>query len=79
MYLQPSDVGADDKFIDMGLDSILGVEWVSIIEKQYGIPLSATKVYDYSTIHKLAQFLAIELTKKEEGLTNRTLQILRDQ
>ena len=37
LYLQPSDVGVDDKFIDMGLDSILGVEWVSSIEKQYGV------------------------------------------
>lgn len=51
----------DDKFIDLGLDSIIGVEWVQAINKQYGTAIAASKVYDYPSIREFAGFLEKEL------------------
>ncbi len=57
LYMDMADVDIHTSFVDMGLDSIIGVEWISTINKQYGLSISATKVYDYTTIKALAGFL----------------------
>ncbi|MBP2633741.1 MAG: bacillaene synthesis, partial [Firmicutes bacterium] len=36
LYMERNEVDIDKKFIDLGLDSIIGVEWVKVINKQYG-------------------------------------------
>ncbi|MEM1168906.1 MAG: beta-ketoacyl synthase N-terminal-like domain-containing protein, partial [Cyanobacteria bacterium P01_H01_bin.35] len=36
MYLEPSEIIENKKFIDLGLDSIVGVEWIDSINKHYG-------------------------------------------
>ncbi len=61
LYLQPSEIDAGKSFIDLGLDSIVGVEWVKVINKELGLEVPSTKIYDYSTINALASFLAKEL------------------
>ena len=58
LYMQESDIQVDKPFIELGLDSIVGVEWVNDINKKYGIKLPATRLYDYPTIAALAAFLA---------------------
>ncbi|NJM14473.1 MAG: acyl carrier protein [Bacteroidales bacterium] len=63
LYLQPSEIDADKSFVDLGLDSIIGVEWIKVINKTYGLDISATKVYDYSTIRTLATFVNKEIEK----------------
>jgi len=71
LYMKPSDVDADKQFIDMGMDSIIGVEWTKSINKKYGITISATRVYDYPNIRELAVFLEKELNKQgKQSLTN---------
>ncbi|TQV86001.1 SDR family NAD(P)-dependent oxidoreductase [Aliikangiella coralliicola] len=64
LYMNISEIDTDKSFVDLGLDSIVGVEWVKAINKQYGLEISATRVYDYSNIQELASFLAKELEKK---------------
>jgi acyl transferase domain-containing protein len=68
LYMMRSDVDVDKKFIDMGLDSITGVEWVQAINKQYGTSIPATKFYDYPSIGEFAGFLEKELNKQGGGL-----------
>ncbi|NQZ10676.1 MAG: polyketide synthase dehydratase domain-containing protein, partial [Algicola sp.] len=58
LYLKVTDVKVDQPFIDLGLDSIVGVEWVRDINQTYGTNITATKVYDYSTVKLLAEFLS---------------------
>jgi acyl transferase domain-containing protein/enoyl-CoA hydratase/carnithine racemase/acyl carrier protein len=58
LYMDASDIQVDKPFIELGLDSIVGVEWVNDINKTYGIKLAATRLYDYPTIAALAAFLA---------------------
>nr|WP_226001950.1 SDR family NAD(P)-dependent oxidoreductase [Paenibacillus sp. BJ-4] len=63
LSMNEKDVGRDDKFIDMGLDSIIGVEWVQAVNKRFGTAISATRVYDYPNIKEFSKFLAKELSK----------------
>ncbi|BBB93406.1 MAG TPA: beta-ketoacyl synthase N-terminal-like domain-containing protein [Methylomusa anaerophila] len=66
--LKPSDVDIDAKFIDIGLDSIVGVEWIQEINTRFGTSIIATKVYDYPTVREFAGFLEKELNKAGQRL-----------
>ena len=63
LYLDEAAIDYDQSFVDLGLDSIVGVEWVKTINKAYGLEISATRVYDYSTLRALARFVHEELAK----------------
>jgi acyl transferase domain-containing protein/acyl carrier protein len=67
LYMDSSQVDKDKKFVEMGLDSIVGVEWIRDINKKYGTSIAATKVYDYPTIREFAEFLQRELDGQERG------------
>ncbi len=69
LYMEQSDVDVEKPFIDLGLDSIVGVEWIRALSNQYGIAIPATRVYDYPTIREFAGFLAKEV-KKHEFVSN---------
>ena len=71
LYMDQSDVDINKKFIDIGLDSILGVEWIRAINKKYGTALQATKSYDYPTVREFANYLSQELKKsRSDGSSN---------
>jgi polyketide synthase PksN len=63
LLIDDKAIDIDKKFVDMGLDSIVGVEWVQTINKQYGLSISATKLYDYPTIREMASFVESETSK----------------
>ena len=64
LYLEPNEIDAEKSFIDLGLDSIVGVEWIKTVNKEFNLELSSTKVYDYSTVKQLTGFLVKELADK---------------
>jgi acyl transferase domain-containing protein/D-arabinose 1-dehydrogenase-like Zn-dependent alcohol dehydrogenase/acyl carrier protein len=64
LYLSREEVDIDAKFVDMGLDSIIGVEWIKEINKRYHTSLPATRVYDYPSIREFVEFLNKELSEK---------------
>nr|BAP05595.1 CalG [uncultured Candidatus Entotheonella sp.] len=57
LFMQPGEVDIDTPFIAMGLDSIIGVEWMQSINERYGLELQATRIYDFPTICEFAAFL----------------------
>ncbi|ELR72062.1 Malonyl CoA-acyl carrier protein transacylase [Fulvivirga imtechensis AK7] len=61
LYLDSSEIDISKPFVDLGLDSIVGVEWMKVVNKRLGLDVSATRVYDYSTIQALGAFLHKEL------------------
>jgi amino acid adenylation domain-containing protein len=73
LYMERSEVDIDKKFIDLGLDSIIGVEWVKVVNKQYGTVIPATKVYDYPSIREFAEFIETELSKQGEQMLSDSL------
>ncbi|GFE86014.1 SDR family NAD(P)-dependent oxidoreductase [Steroidobacter agaridevorans] len=64
LYMDVADIDSEKSFVDLGLDSIVGVEWVKVINKHYGLSLAATRVYDYPNIKELASFVAKELAQQ---------------
>ncbi|MBL6449564.1 SDR family NAD(P)-dependent oxidoreductase [Fulvivirga sp. 29W222] len=61
LHMQEDEIDEDSQFVDLGLDSIIGVTFIRRISDKYNIPLQATIVYSYSTIAKLSEHV------KEEG------------
>ncbi|MBW8851154.1 MAG: SDR family NAD(P)-dependent oxidoreductase [Xanthomonadales bacterium] len=57
LFMAPSDLDVERSFTDLGLDSIIGVEWMKQVNRQYGTALSATRVYDYPSVRALAAYL----------------------
>ncbi|UJF34777.1 SDR family NAD(P)-dependent oxidoreductase [Paenibacillus hexagrammi] len=60
-------VDKDKSFMDIGLDSITGVEWIQAINKRYGLSIPATKVYDYPNLREFMKFLQKEMDKKDSA------------
>ena len=65
--MKPSDVDVNKSFTELGLDSIVGVEWVKSINKQYGTALSATRVYDHPSVKELASHLVTQMPATERA------------
>ncbi|HEX2099465.1 MAG TPA: phosphopantetheine-binding protein, partial [Candidatus Synoicihabitans sp.] len=61
LYLDEANIDDDRPFVDLGLDSIVGVEWVRNINKSLGLEIGATRVYDYSNLAALGAFLESQL------------------
>ncbi len=57
LFIEGETVDLDQNFYDIGLDSILGVEWMRLINKTQGLSLEATTLYDYPTIRELARYI----------------------
>ncbi|MDF2859001.1 MAG: hypothetical protein K0Q87_4852, partial [Neobacillus sp.] len=58
LYIEENAVKVDICFTDLGLDSILLIEFVKKINKEFKIDLKSVKIYDYSCINTLADYLA---------------------
>jgi acyl carrier protein len=65
LRMKPDDVDVDIEFVDMGLDSVTGVEWIQAINKQYGTSIQSTRIYDYPSINKMANYLVKELPEQK--------------
>ncbi|MET8560107.1 SDR family NAD(P)-dependent oxidoreductase [Streptomyces flaveolus] len=57
LFLSESEVDPRRNFVELGLDSIIGVEWVKSINKAYGTSLTATRLYDYPSVMELAAYV----------------------
>ena len=58
LYLEPEAIDRESSFTEIGLDSILVVEYAGMLEVQLGVRLPANEVYDLRTPRNLAQRLA---------------------
>jgi acyl transferase domain-containing protein/NAD(P)-dependent dehydrogenase (short-subunit alcohol dehydrogenase family)/acyl carrier protein len=58
LYADEQDLDADVPFSELGLDSIIGIEWVRSINQVYTLSVPATKLYEYPTLRLLAGYVA---------------------
>ena len=65
LFLKENEIDQNQSFVELGLDSVLAVEWVQSIKKRYGVKLPATKVYDYPNVLALSAYL--EKILKSQG------------
>ena len=61
LYADISEIEEDKKFVDLGLDSIVGVEWITSINATYNLNMKATKLYDYPTLLDLVQYISSQI------------------
>ncbi|MCX6048171.1 MAG: beta-ketoacyl synthase N-terminal-like domain-containing protein, partial [Chloroflexi bacterium] len=57
LYLDVTEVGDTKKFVDLGLDSVTGVEWVRKINETYALNLAVTDIYDHPTLKALVTYI----------------------
>ncbi len=58
LRLEDEDIDETRRFLDLGLDSILGVELIKKLNETFQINLKATVLYDYSTVKEMSRHLA---------------------
>jgi amino acid adenylation domain-containing protein len=58
--LDLEQIGIDDNFFELGGTSLLGAQVLEQIEQQMGVVVRAVKLYQYPTVHALAQYLTQE-------------------
>jgi polyketide synthase PksJ len=54
LYLEVARIELDRPYVEMGLDSIVGVEWTHAVNAALGTSLSVATIYDYPTIRAMA-------------------------
>jgi acyl transferase domain-containing protein/acyl carrier protein len=58
LYTETAKLDEAKPFVDLGLDSILGVEYVKKLKDELKVNLKTTQLYDYSTLTALGAYLA---------------------
>jgi amino acid adenylation domain-containing protein len=75
LYLERAAIDVTKSFVELGMDSIIGVEWVRTINQRYGLSISATKLYDYPTIAQLAAYILSQLAEYREDIDQTALHV----
>ncbi|MGD9364366.1 MAG: SDR family NAD(P)-dependent oxidoreductase [Desulfobacteraceae bacterium] len=70
LHMEKDEIEREIKFIDLGIDSIAGVEAVREINSLYGLNLDAVDLYDYPTIDTLGEYVmgCIEAIGKHDAM-----------
>ncbi|MBB1242379.1 KR domain-containing protein [Streptomyces durbertensis] len=58
LYLEPDELDMEATFLTLGVDSILGVEFVAAVNKVYPVDVKATALYDHPTPMAFARHVA---------------------
>jgi PfaD family protein len=57
LCMEPEEIRPNTPFVNMGLDSVVGVEWVQQINQKWGLDITAASVYDQPTLRQFAEFI----------------------
>lgn len=69
LQMSEQDIGKDTLFINLGVDSIVGVSWVRKVNVKYQISIEGSKIYSYPTLSEFSQYVQ-EVLEREENLLN---------
>ncbi|MGI5372898.1 amino acid adenylation domain-containing protein [Streptomyces sp. CA-251387] len=58
LHRAPEDIGDDEQFLGLGLDSLTAVDLARRLETELGLPLPATLLFEYRTIGELTGHLS---------------------
>lgn len=67
MMMSSDEVNVNISFSDIGLDSVIGVEWIKTLNELFGLDLKASCIYDHPTIHQLSEHIATNIQTPEKG------------
>ncbi|WP_410586747.1 acyl carrier protein [Amycolatopsis sp. lyj-23] len=58
LYCEVAEVGGDTPFADLGLDSVLIVEFVAELNSRYPVGESVDSLYEHPTLNLLAEHVS---------------------
>jgi polyketide synthase PksN len=58
--MSPEEIDHDRQFSEYGVDSIIGVDLINVINEALGLTLRTTALFDYGNVKELAQFICDE-------------------
>jgi amino acid adenylation domain-containing protein len=64
--LQLNQVGVEDNFFDLGGNSLLGLRVISQIQERFELKVSVVRLYQYSTVRSMGQYLAKAIGNSQE-------------
>ncbi|MFJ7072028.1 amino acid adenylation domain-containing protein [Streptomyces sp. NPDC098781] len=67
LHRAPEDIGADEQFLSLGLDSLTAVDLARRLERELGLPLPATLLFEYRTVGELAAHLSTQRPQAPAG------------
>lgn len=67
LFMDPSDVIETKPVGELGMDSVLAVEWVRELNSSYGLALEAIETYDHPTLRAMIKLVAQRLNLVGEG------------
>ncbi|MCY7297027.1 beta-ketoacyl synthase N-terminal-like domain-containing protein [Alteromonas sp. a30] len=70
LFMEESEVSDDTGFTDMGLDSIVGVEWMRELNRIFNLDMPVTELYDHPTLKQLASHIASNVVADERTDTS---------
>lgn len=62
LFLEVDQIDVDQTFVDMGVDSLVGIDWIRNLNKTYDVTVRVTKIYDFPTLRAFSEFLAQEIS-----------------
>ncbi|MEU0915386.1 beta-ketoacyl synthase N-terminal-like domain-containing protein [Streptomyces althioticus] len=62
LYTEPGELDTGQTFQTLGVDSILSVEFVALVNARYGTDVKATELYDHPTPDAFARHVAAQLS-----------------
>ncbi|WP_256524085.1 SDR family NAD(P)-dependent oxidoreductase [Aquimarina sp. EL_43] len=63
LHMEEDEIDEDSQFVDLGLDSIIGVTWIRKINEKYKISINATKIYSYPNLIEFSRYVKEEMQK----------------
>ena len=64
-FTDPELVETDEKFADLGMDSLMAVEFKNNLQASFGDAISLTAAFDYPSVDLLTEYIAEELLTDE--------------
>ncbi|MGP3971264.1 beta-ketoacyl synthase N-terminal-like domain-containing protein, partial [Streptomyces sp. 6N223] len=61
LFVEVDEVDVEASFTELGLDSIVGVEWVRAVNRRFGTSVGTTRIYQYPNLLLFAEYLAGEI------------------
>jgi myxalamid-type polyketide synthase MxaB len=68
----PQQVRRDQRLVDLGLDSLMAIEFLSLVQSSLGSSLSSALLFDYPTVDALVDYLFQEFVAGETNLVSQT-------
>jgi polyketide synthase PksN len=68
LFVEVEEVDPDRSFTELGLDSVVGVEWVRVVNEEFGTSIGATRIYQYPNLREFAAYVIAETPPSADDL-----------